>query len=70
MFNIGIDYAFNTLNMETIFINTNDENQKLIKLLEENDFINLGEVKGKTTYLKEKNEKEIGSIKSEHNKKH
>ena len=70
MFNIGIDYAFNTLNMETIFININDDNQKLIKLLEENDFINLGEVKGKTTYLKEKNEKEIGSIKSEHNKKH
>ncbi len=64
----GIDYAFNTLGMETLFVNTEQDNQKLIKQLEELDFINLGEVKGKTTYLKEKNEKEIGSMKSEHSK--
>ena len=63
---IGIDYAFNTLGMETLFVNTEQDNQKLIKQLEELDFINLGEVKGKTTYLKEKNDKEIGSMKSEH----
>jgi len=62
----GIDYAFNTLGMETLFVNTEQDNQKLIKQLEELDFINLGEVKGKTTYLKEKNDKEIGSMKSEH----
>ena len=65
---IGIDYAFNTLGMETLFVNTEQDNQKLIKQLEELDFINLGEVKGKTTYLKEKNDKEIGSMKSEHSK--
>ena len=64
----GIDYAFNTLGMETLFVNTEQDNQKLIKQLEELDFINLGEVKGKTTYLKEKNDKEIGSMKSEHSK--
>ena len=64
----GIDYAFNTLGMETLFVNIEQDNQKLIKQLEELDFINLGEVKGKTTYLKEKNDKEIGSMKSEHSK--
>ena len=64
----GIDYAFNTLGMETLFVNTEQDNQKLIKQLEELDFINLGEVKRKTTYLKEKNDKEIGSMKSEHSK--
>ena len=68
--NAGIDYAFNTIGMETIFIKVEQDNQKLIKLLEEQEFINIGEVKGKTTYLKEKQEKEIGSMKSEHNKKH
>ena len=67
---IGIEYAFNTLGMETLFVNTEQDNQKLIKQLEELDFINLGEVKGKITYLKEKDEIEIGSMKSEHNKKH
>ena len=66
----GMDYAFNSLGMETIFINIEPDNQKLIKQLEELDFINLGEVKGKITYLKEKDEIEIGSMKSEHNKKH
>ena len=66
----GIDYAFDTIGMETIFINVAKDNQKFIKLLEEQEFINLGEVKGKTTYLKEKVEKEIGSMKSEHNQKH
>ena len=64
----GIDYAFNTLGMETIFVNIEQDNQKLEKQLEELEFINLGEVKGKITYLKEKNDKEIGSMKSEHNK--
>ena len=64
----GIDYAFNTLGMETLFVNIEQDNQKLIKQLEELDFINLGEVKRKTTYLKEKNDKEIGSMKSEHSK--
>ena len=70
LINTGIDYAFNSLGMETIFVNIEPNNQKLIKQLEELDFINLGEVKGKTTYLKEKDEIEIGSMKSEHNKKH
>ena len=70
MLKYGIDYAFNTIGMETIFINVDKDNQKIIKLLEEQDFINLGEVKGKTTYLKEKIDKEIGSMKSEYYQKH
>lgn len=68
LINKSIDYAFNTLGMETIFVNIEPDNQKLKKQLEELEFINLGEVKGKETYLKEKIDKEIGSMKSEHNK--
>lgn len=70
MLKAGIDYAFNTIGMETIFVNVEQDNQKLKKLLELQDFINLGEVKGKTTFLKEKTEKELGSMKSEYYKQH
>ena len=66
----GLDYSFNNLGMETIFINIEQDNQKLIKILNSLDFINIGEVEGKLTYLKEKDNKEIGSMKSEHSKKH
>ena len=66
----GINYAFNTIGMETIFINVDTDNQKLIKLLDNEGFINIGEVKGKNTFLKEKEIIEIGSMKSEHNKKY
>ena len=65
----GADYALNTLGMETIFINTEKDNQKLTKLLNDLNFINIGEVDGKTTYLKEKEDKEIGSMQSEHRKR-
>ena len=68
LLNKSIDYAFNSLGMETIFVNIEPDNQKLKKQLEELEFINLGEVKGKETYLKEKIDKEIGSMKSELNK--
>lgn len=64
----GIDYAFENLGMETLFVEAEKDNQKLIKLLEELEFIDLGEEKGKNTFLKEKIEKEIGSMKSEHSK--
>ena len=66
----GIEYAFNTIGMETIFINIENYNQKLIKLLDNYDFINIGEVKGKQTYLIEKEDKDIGSKTNENNKKH
>lgn len=68
LLNKSIDYALNSLGMETIFVNIEPDNQKLKKQLEELEFINLGEVKGKETYLKEKIDKEIGSMKSELNK--
>ena len=66
---LGTDYAFNTIGMETVFINVDNNNQKLMRQLEDLNFINLGEEEDKTTYLIEKEEKNIGSMQSEHNQK-
>ena len=60
---------FNTIGMETVFINVDNNNQKLMRQLEDLNFINLGEEEDKTTYLIEKEEKNIGSMQSEHNQK-
>lgn len=66
MIKYSMDYAFETLGMETIFIKQKENDQKLEKILETLDFINLGEVDGNNVYLKEKTEKEIVQITSNH----
>lgn len=50
------NYVFNVLGMEEIFISIDNKEKNLKTNLESKGFENLGEVNGKMTYLKEKEE--------------
>ena len=57
------NYAFNTLNVEEIFIETSQEDKSLQSYLDSEGYESLGEQEGKIIYLKEKEElRDVSSI--------
>ncbi len=58
-----LNYAFNVLGMEEVFVMSKEEDANLIHNLETKGFESLGEDDGVITYMKEKEEiKEVGKI--------
>ena len=55
---LATNYCLDTLGMEEVFVNTDEDDNNMITYLELKGFENLGEVNGKTLLLKEKEEKE------------
>ena len=55
---LATNYALDTLGMEEVFVNINEDDNNLITNLELKGFENLGEENGKILLLKEKEEKE------------
>ena len=57
------NYAFNTLGMEDIFIQTKNTNKSLVKILEDKNYENLGEDKDTITFIKTRElDKEQGRV--------
>lgn len=53
---LTMDYAFNVLGMEEIFVSMSEEDKNLKENLEAKGFDNLGETNGSITYIKGKEE--------------